>query len=205
MTALSIFGNSQLDQWNKHYISPGPVGSVGDCLLRVRLKHDCPDAPLRWEKGSGNILNGTNLQDGMKLNIASKGGPAICLENTWEGGRSFKTKVGWIYQDVRTTDRATMPLIGNTPRYNWNNQVATTFKANVIGEKFLPLPGGYKPPPGTMLRGGNYPTSDKNEIINEGGDYGVIMNEKTAATSLKSIFDRDRQPVTDVQMLGRQK
>ena len=38
-----------LNTWNNKYIAPGPVSSVGDVLLGVRLKHSAPNLPLRWD------------------------------------------------------------------------------------------------------------------------------------------------------------
>jgi hypothetical protein len=192
--SLSIDAIRPLDRWNHSYISPGPVGSVGDCLIQTRLKQNTPDSPMRWEYGSvgrDSITKGTNLQDGMKLNIASAGGPATTIDSNWGGRDSFKISRGWIFQDIRLPDKSVIPLYGSTPGYSWNNQVATTYRANVTGEKFLPVPGGYMPPPGTILRGNAYPKSAESDpsqdIINK---METSLIEESLITPMLGVFNK---------------
>jgi hypothetical protein len=171
----------RLDRWADYAsIRPGIVGSVGDVLLQTRLKHNFPDAPLRWEYGTvGDEAAGlgSNVQNGYSVSYASGGGPAKLFDSNWQSGRSFKTNHGWIYQDIRVPDKRTTPLMGDTPDYSWNNKIAATLKAKLTGEKFLPVPGGYAPQPGQQLRGGTYPIV-RNEADNAappgGYDSGII-------------------------------
>ena len=161
-TDLNLIENRPYPQneWMNNYIAPGVVGSVGDALISVRLKHDEPDAPIRWKGGTVGIdapLHGTQIADGQKMNKISQGGPPILFDSNWESGRNFKTAVGWIYQDVREIDKTVVPIMGETPDYSWNNKIATTNRAFVSGDKFTPLPGGYAPQPNTNLRGGAFP------------------------------------------------
>ena len=191
---LSAEAVRPLDRWNNNYFQPGAVGSIGGCLISERLKHNMPDAPLRWAEGSvgrASILKGTNLQDGMKLNLSSRGGPAVLIDSHWGGRQSTRTKTGWEFTDVRLPDKLVIPLYGDTPGYSWNNKVARTFKMNVVGKNFLPLPGGYSPAQGSILRGGNYPRISSQTGFNEPAETGVpaenvpvgqLRNPQTMAT-----------------------
>lgn len=163
-TTLNIIENrpKPQNQWMNNYIQPGAVGSVGDAHIAERLKHNQPNAPIRWEAGTVGkeaIVHGSFISDGAHLNTLSDGGGAITFDSNWESGRNFKTSLGWIYQDLRELDKRVEPIMGETPDYSWNNKIATVNRAFVSGDKFLPLPGGYAPPnQNTNLRGGAFPT-----------------------------------------------
>lgn len=150
----------RLNVWNNHYISPGPVSSVGDVLLGVRLKHSMPSLPLRYDpvfsKGEEPRL-GSNVTDGMVGNYITNAGPPTLLDTNWQGNRSFKVRHGWIYQDLRAVDRTIQPIVGETPDYSWLNRIATNYNARHTGDQFLPEPGGYAISPGEVPRGGRTP------------------------------------------------
>jgi len=150
----------QLNTWNYNYIAPGPVSSVGDVLLGVRLKHSMPNLPLRYDatfsKGEEPRL-GSNVTDGMVGNYITNAGPPTLLDTNWQGNRSFKIRHGWIYQDLRAVDRTMQPVVGETPDYSWLNRIATNYNARHNGERFLPAPGEYAISPGEVPRGGRTP------------------------------------------------
>lgn len=215
--SLSIDEIRPLNRWANSFISPGAVGSVGDCLIQSRLKQNTPDSPMRWQYGTvgkDSILKGTNLQDGMKLNIATMGGPAKTIDSNWGGRREFKTRVGWIYQDLRQVDKSVIPIMGNTPNYSWNNKIATTYKATISGDKFLPMPGGYSAAPGTMLRGGNYPTATNEEEFSNpptdmgtrgGLPMGTLLNPQTQPTAFGYSGEALERPMIQRAGLGFEK
>lgn len=149
-----------LNTWNNKYIAPGPVSSVGDVLLGVRLKHSAPNLPLRWDpkfsQGAEPRL-GSNVTDGWHGNYLTNGGPPTLLDTNWQGNRSFKVRHGWIYQDLRDVDRTIQPVVGETPDYSWLNKIATNYNARHTGDQFLPEPGGYAISPGEVVRGGRTP------------------------------------------------
>lgn len=59
--------NVYINRWNNSFIQPGSVGSVGDVHVTPRLKHSCPELPIRWSRtysGEGALQAGSNVQDG---------------------------------------------------------------------------------------------------------------------------------------------
>jgi hypothetical protein len=147
-----------INRWNKGWISPGAVGSVGDTHLNVRLKHNHPDAPLRWDDltaGRKAMKFGSNVQDGQRSSFISGFSSAQQLSYNWELERPLTAKVGYRYQDVRAPDKKSETIMGTTPKYPWKNQVYSVFSAKTTGDSFLPSPGGY--PIRDQPRGGLYP------------------------------------------------
>lgn len=143
---------------NNHWtISPGPVGSVGDVNMQVRLKHNMPDAPLRFDKAfSGKNLKylGSNVQDGS----FGSGGPARTIQRKIGIRNAQKTDVGWRKEDVIPTDTTRQPISSPLGPYTWNNQRAQVFRAKISGQAFLPAPMGYdKSQANGVLRGNQYP------------------------------------------------
>jgi hypothetical protein len=155
---LSLHNVKPLNRWDHDSIRPGVVGSVGDTLLQVRLKHDCPEAAIRWGANAHEREPrlGANISDG---NVRSYTGGKVAAthDSNWGWRDSFKTSRGWIHQDIRAPDRRTEPTTGTQPQYDWYNRLATVQHAKVSGNFFLPLPGGYGPAPGAIPRGGNAP------------------------------------------------
>lgn len=148
---MSIVAPRPLHAFDNDSIRPGPVGSVGDVLGFIQLKHSMPDLPIRTDKLSDT--DGSNVQDGDKDSFTSKGGPARVNDSNWQSGRQFKTSHGWVIEDLRAEDRLHEPYLGSGPQYSWRNTIATTYAARRTGNLFLPLPGGYNPSPGEVERG----------------------------------------------------
>lgn len=148
---MSIAVQRPLHAFDNDSIRPGPVGTVGDVLGSIKLKHSTPQLPIRTEKFKKTI--GSNVQDGDQKSFTSKGLGARVVDSNWGGRRSFKTSHGWVLQDIRSQDRLHEPHLGSAPQYSWRNKIATTYEARRTGNLFLPLPGGYLPSPGEIERG----------------------------------------------------
>lgn len=144
---------------NKEVLSPGVVGSVGDTLLSVRLKHSAPDLPLRFDTmtvGPKEKRLGSNVQDGDLKSFDSKGGPARTLDSNWLG-RERRLAHGFKYQDLRAPDKRFEPIHMGAPGYEFDNRIATMYDIRRPGDQFLPLPGPYQITPGEVPRGGAAP------------------------------------------------
>ena len=152
---MSITATRPLHAFDNDSIRPGPVGSVGDVLGTIRLKHSMPDLPIR--KVVLPTSDGSNIEDGQFKSFNTGGGPARVMDSNWQSGRQFKTSHGWVIDDLRAEDRLHEPFLGSGPQYAWRNQVATVYKARTTGNLFLPLPGGYNPSPGEIERGQLFP------------------------------------------------
>lgn len=148
---MSITAPRPLHAFDYDSIRPGPVGSVGDVIGSIKLKHSCPDLRIRSQKLSNTV--GSNVQDGDKPSYTSDGYQARVMDSNWQSGRGFKTAHGWVIDDVRAEDRLHEPYLGSTPQYSWKNKIATIYNARRTGDLFLPLPGGYVPSPGEIMRG----------------------------------------------------
>lgn len=181
--SLSIDAIRPLNRWDYDRIQPGPVGSVGDVICQSRLKHSAPELPLRfseWNAGKNEVFLGSNVSDGQHVGYDSGGGPARLIDSNWGGRRSFKTRLGYILQDIREPDNAVEPFVSSLGDYSWRNKIATTYEARRTGENFLPLPGGYQLSPGEVPRGGQTPRvtdevggdalRDVASIVGYGGD-----------------------------------
>lgn len=162
------------DNWFNNYISPGSVGSVGDCLAQVRVKRSYPDAPFGWDTTFSDYREsrcGSGVQDGQSSSPISGGMGAITFDTSWVGRQSHKTNLGWIHQDVSTPDKLVTPVDLPSPSYSWRNRVANVYNAKITGRNFLPLPGGFAPDPDSIPRSGLEPvitsivgTEDTSEI-----------------------------------------
>jgi hypothetical protein len=158
--SLSIDVIRPLNRWDNSRIHPGSVGSVGDVNMTPRFKQSMPDLPMRFDpyfRGKKEQKLGSNVQNGTQASYMSKGLSAITVDSNWGGRRNFKTRRGYIYQDMRASDKLTEPLLGSTGDYTFQNKIATTYKARTTGMNFLPLPHGYIPSPGEVTRGGAFP------------------------------------------------
>lgn len=127
---------------NKISISPGMVGPVGDTLSGVRLRQSTPDMPMRYDMSYGDRM-GSNVQDGYDSSFTSKGRQARVNEQGRLINRGFKHAHGVVFQDIRPTARDMTPIVGSLGRMDWKNEMARSYQAKVMGEQFLPLPGGY--------------------------------------------------------------
>ena len=156
---ISVHARRPLNRWDHDSIRPGPVGSVGETHLTPRLKTSMHGQPIRWGANAHEkeCRLGANVSDGYEASYTSGGMTAAVHDSNWGWRDSFRTERGWIHQDLRAPDRATMEMMGGLPQYSWHNTLATVHHARVSGENFLPLPGGYGPQPGDVPRGGNVP------------------------------------------------
>lgn len=151
-------------------IQPGSVGSVGDVLGQVRIKQSYPDAPFAWDRtfsAFGESRLGSGVQNGQDGSYMSNGMGPITIDLGWTARKSHKTNLGWVFQDIKETDKLVVPIDYPSPRYQWNNTVAKVCKAKVTGENFLPLPGDFAPE--GLTRGTQIPRklSISEEPVNE--------------------------------------
>lgn len=165
------------------------VGPIGDVHQIVKLKHSCPEMPLRFDQTFSTARVGQNIQDGdspsfntgwcnAKTQILAFDRPS---NNTISGGFTVEN----IIPEDREVIADTIPL----PSYNWQNLMAQTFKAQVTGNAFLPLPGGFKPEVGAVPRGGAVP-----QISGGGGDMFAPLGNPNPFNP-KSYYD----PATEVE------
>lgn len=127
---------------NRCRISPGIVGSVGDSLSGVRLKQSTPDMKMRYDSMFSSPYNGSNVQDGYSKSFTSRGkGPTVQEGRLKKKG--FQKVYGWQYQDLRPGATTKEPIVGSLGRMDWKNHLATTYRAKMMGDAFLPLPGPY--------------------------------------------------------------
>ena len=159
MTTITQY--KRLNQWDNSSIRPGPVGSVGDTLGQVRLKHSFPNQGIRLdEQTKGNKQNrlGSNVSDGNHKSFSSGGrGDPYVSSSPWTGYRGAEVSHGLIFQDLRAPDKLHQPRVGALPQYSWDNRIATVYNAKRTGNLFLPLPGPYILAPGEVPRGGQTP------------------------------------------------
>ena len=170
--SLSIDAFRPLNRWDHDRIQPGNVGSVGDVNLQVRLKQSAPDMPMRFDQTwshQNEVALGSNVRDGSRGGYMNSGLPAMVVDSNWVN-RKFKTRHGWIYQDLRAPDTLHEPLLGSQPHHDWNNKVATAYEAFRTGNGFLPLPGAYALSPGEVPRGGSIPRIVGSEQREQGID-----------------------------------
>lgn len=131
---------------DKDSIRPGPVGSVGDVNLQVKLRKSAPDMVDRYYRmshGKNEEKFGSNVSDGQYGGYSSGGMGAITLRKKMGYRTGFKSAVGWIKEDIVPTDRSRVSQMGSLGQYTWDTKAARVFKAKTTGDKFLPLPYGY--------------------------------------------------------------
>mgnify|MGYP000896803058 CR=1 FL=1 len=92
----------------QHYtrISPGVVGSVGDCLSYTKLKTSLP-SDLSYRAPLTNT--GSNVQDGNTASYTSGGGPAKVLYKSFGYREHFRSRIGWTHQDLRPQNMTVLP------------------------------------------------------------------------------------------------
>lgn len=149
---------SRINRWDKESIRPGPVGSVGDVNLQVKLKKSSNDQPDRYQKafsGSNEVWSGSNISDGQEKGFTSGGRGAVTILAPLPARDSFKTSVGWVIENVVPVDRSRVVQTVPLGRYDWEATQAQLYKVRPIGEQFLPLPMGYTRT--TLPRGSQYP------------------------------------------------
>lgn len=164
---IAISNVRPLNRWNNDSIRPGAVGTVGDVNLTPRFKQSAPSMKRREDPHFSGVLEsrlGANVTDGQVVSCVTNGGSAETLHAPWGGKRSDKTRLGWIHQDLRVTDRTVQAYLGANPQFDWNTTNANVYRAMHTGNQFLPLPNGYAPGPDDVLRGGNYPRMTATEM-----------------------------------------
>jgi hypothetical protein len=149
----------KLNRWDKDSIRPGPVGSVGDVNVQVKLKKSSIDLRERYDptfSGKNAPWSGSNVADGMWYGWTSGGRSATvvskALPNVQTGG---KTNVGWVMQNITASDRSRDTKATPLGRYGWDTTVGSVLKAKTTGEMFLPLPEGYQK--SGLPRGSQFP------------------------------------------------
>jgi len=158
MDLITGYVTTPLNKWNKNYISPGKVGSVGDTIATTRLKQSAPELAPRyedWNSGINEIFYGSNVQDGTESSFNTSGLGARTIQRPVYRYTGYKTAQGWEHQDIVPTDRTYNVKMAGLPQFGWKSQVASIYRAKVSGDSFLPLPGGYGP--NSLPRGNQYP------------------------------------------------
>jgi hypothetical protein len=171
--------------WNKDSIRPGPVGSVGDALVGVRLRQSAPDMEMRWDKNfslKNTVYSGSNVSDGYSAGFTTGGGVARTLSTRWPKRQGFKSAVGWIKEDVVPMDRSRTALMGSLGQYSWDAQVGQIARASSTGEMFKPLPEGYTIGQGVQPRGSQIP-----RIVAESTGDGIAL-PPTEQKIVDSVF-----------------
>lgn len=161
----------QLNRWDKDSIRPGPVGSVGDVNLQVKLKKSANYLPDRYQKefsGKNEVWSGSNVSDGQWTGFTSGGRGAITLSKPLPYRSGFKTPVGYMFENVVPADRSEMAKMVPLGQYSWEQEKAKIYKAKTTGEQFLPLPMGYQK--ALLPRGSQFPV-----IAAESSGTGVAL------------------------------
>jgi len=157
MEVLNTFVRG-INRWDKDSIRPGPVGSVGDVNLQVQLKKSSPDMANRYDyafSGKNEVWGGSNVSDGQYTGFTSGGRGAEVASKSAFTRTSFKTSVGYQFQNIVPTDRASMTKMVPLGQYSWDSEKAVIYRAKVTGDQFLPLPGGYGSQ--SLTRGSAFP------------------------------------------------
>ena len=147
-----------LNRWDKDSIRPGPVGSVGDVNLQVKLRKSASYLPNRYDKtfsGKNEVWSGSNISDGQWTGYTSGGRGALTLTQPMPQRAGFKTPVGWLIENVVPVDRSRVAKMVPLGQYSWESNKDRIYRAKTTGEQFLPLPMGYEK--GPLPRGSQYP------------------------------------------------
>ncbi len=133
------------------------VGPIGDVHQIVKLKHSAPELPLRFEKTFSTARVGQNIQDGDSPSFNTGALWPRTVVSGFDRPSNVTTGGGFTHQDIIPEDRLVIADTIALPSYSWENLLAETYKANVTGNHFLPLPGAFAPAPGSVPRGGATP------------------------------------------------
>jgi len=161
----------QLNRWDKDSIRPGPVGSVGDVNLQVKLRKSAPYLPNRYQKafsGKNEVWSGSNISDGQWRGYTSGGRGAVTYQKALGNRHGFKTPVGYIIENIVAEDRTKMAKMVPLGQYSWDEEKAKIYKSKHTGEQFLPLPSGYEKT--ELPRGSQFPA-----IVAESNGTGVAL------------------------------
>lgn len=141
------------------------VGPIGDVHQIVKLKHSCPEMPLRFSSTFATSRVGQNVQDGDSPSYNTGAYGAKTIMSAFDRPSNVTTSGGFTFQDIIPTDREVIADTIALPSYDWQSLIAQTYKAQITGNAFLPLPGGFRPEAGAVPRGGAIP-----QIMNGSGD-----------------------------------
>jgi hypothetical protein len=150
---------SPLNRWDKDSIRPGPVGTVGDVNLQVKLRNSAPDMAQRYDKtysGKNEKWSGSNISDGQWTGFTSGGRGALTLTQPMPVRSGFKTPVGWMIENIVPVDRSKIAKMVPLGQYSWETEKARIYRAKTSGDQFLPLPNSYNKLD-TVPRGSQYP------------------------------------------------
>lgn len=154
----------------------GDVGPIGDVHQIVRLKQSCPELPMRYNKTFSTGRVGQNVQDGDSPSYNTGAYGAKTIMSAFDRPSNVTTSGGFTFQNIIPEDREVMADTIALPSYNWENLKAQVYKAQVTGNAFLPLPGGFKPEAGAVPRGGALPTVSSGG----GGDFFIPLGGSSA-------------------------
>jgi hypothetical protein len=127
--------------------------------------------------GGKNLTHlGSNVQDGNSHSYDSGGMGSVVRDSNWQSGRSFKTRLGYVVEDITAPDNSVEPFVSSLGDYTWRDKIATVYEARRSGTQFLPIPGPYQLSAGEYARGGNSVrvTDVVGESIPLGGDSALI-------------------------------
>ena len=158
------------------------VGPIGDVHQIVKLKHSCPEMPLRFSSTFATARVGQNVQDGDSPSFNTGAYGAKTIVSAFDRPSNVTTSGGFTYENIIPEDREVIADTIALPSYSWENSIAQVYKAKVTCNAFLPLPGGFKPV-GGVPRGGAVP-----QIQGGGGDTFVPLGGSPAFDS-NSYYD----------------
>ncbi len=148
----------QVQPWHLYQSRPGPVGSLGDTVVKTRFRQSTPSMPWSYDPyyaGSRGNKLGSNVTDGYHKGYDDDGGPARTFDSKWVGGRSFKHQYGWTYHEAQEPDKLVEPFICSLGDFSYRRKVARVRDIKRTGSLFSVKPMGYQE--AGVLRSGNYP------------------------------------------------
>jgi hypothetical protein len=109
---------------------------------------------MRYNSTFATARVGQNIQDGDSPSFNTGAYGAKTIISAFDRPSNVTTSGGFTHQDIIPEDREVIADTIALPSYNWENLIAQTYKAQVTGNAFLPLPGGFNPESGDIPRGG---------------------------------------------------
>ena len=144
METLTIRKRKSVNNWNKHYISPGAVGTVGDVIQNVRLKQSAPELETRWEFNRPQLeKRGSAISDGTVASNYTDNFLTNTVVTDYYTSPYQRDVVGVSYQDLRLNDLSPTTRQLGAPQFGWRATQASVNKALVMGKQFLPATRGY--------------------------------------------------------------
>ena len=178
---------------NVYQSRPGPVGSVGDTIVKTRFRQSTPFMPWAFDPyyagNRGNKL-GSNVTDGDHKNYDDHGGPARTFDSKWTGNRSFKHQYGITFHDVQDQpdkfpDKLAEPIIAWLGDFSNRRRLARVRDLNSQGKLFKVMPGGYGLQPGQIARNGSFPI-----VTDTSGGNAEPTNNSVIQTGLPKMIEQ---------------